>query len=157
MPDHSRAAVLQHLLQNGVTLQALMDIDPGELDQLYLHACHAFGQQDYASAYKWLTLLTRLSHWQFDYWLALGQTCMRLDRLEEAVHSFSQAAPLRLDDPRPPALSGECLLRRQQFDAAAEAYQAALSCCADRSEHRALRQHIEQALRACASSKETST
>ncbi|MBV8046057.1 MAG: SycD/LcrH family type III secretion system chaperone [Paludibacterium sp.] len=133
---------VREALRQGATMQALLDIDPADLDNLYADACQRFDQGDFIGAKKLLLILTRLSHWQFDYWLALGLTCQRLGEHDEAVHSFSQTGQLRLDDPRSAYLAGLSLHALGQLGVARQAFDAALNWCAAKPEYQELKQQV---------------
>lgn len=140
---------IRDYLRQGVTMQALLDIDPADLDTVYADACQRFDQEDWLGTKKQLLLLTRLSHWQFDYWLALGLTCQRLGEHEEAALSFSQSARLRIDDPRSAYLAGLSLLALAQPDAARQALDTAIKLCAERPTQQSLKQQAQQMLASC--------
>ncbi|TDR76639.1 SycD/LcrH family type III secretion system chaperone [Paludibacterium purpuratum] len=142
-------ATLAEYLHQGVTLQALLDIDPADLDTVYASACQLFERQDFAGAKKPLVLLTRLSHWQFDYWLALGLTCQRLGEHEEAIHSFSQSAKLCMEDPRSAYFAGLSLHVLKQHASARLAFDTVLALCASKPQHQALKQKARQMLDLC--------
>ena len=144
-PTHS----LRDLLRQGVTMQALLEIDPKDMDSVYAHACQRYEQRDFIGAKKLLVMLTRLSHWQFDYWLALGLCCQHMGQHEEAVHSFSQSAQLRLEDPRSAYLAGLSLHALGQADIARKAFSAALNWCGDKPEHQTLQQQAQHMLTLC--------
>ncbi|AXE30547.1 CesD/SycD/LcrH family type III secretion system chaperone [Chromobacterium phragmitis] len=129
-------------LQQGGTLQALIDLDPDDLDYVYAYACQLFDVGDYAAAKRFYLMLARLSHWQFDYWLALGLCCQRLEEHDEAVFSFGQAGLLRLDDPRPSYLAGLSHQRSDRPELALKAFDAAAKWCAAKPEHAELKTEI---------------
>ncbi|MCD4487165.1 SycD/LcrH family type III secretion system chaperone [Chromobacterium vaccinii] len=133
----------------GGTLQALVNLDPADLDRVYAYACQLFDAGDYAGAKRFYLMLARLSHWQFDYWLSLGLCCQRLGEHTEAIFCFGQAGLLRLDDPRSAYLAGlshQLIGNRPQ---AAKAFAAALKWCAARPEYAELKAEIQQQAASC--------
>ena len=133
---------VRDFLNQGGTLQALMDLDPADLDRIYAYACQLFDAGDYAAAKRFCLLLSRFSHWQYDYWLALGLCCQRLDEHLEAVFCFGQAGLLRLDDPRPPYLAGLSYQLAGQPEKARKALDAAIKWCSVKPEYAALKADI---------------
>ncbi|WP_175007381.1 CesD/SycD/LcrH family type III secretion system chaperone [Burkholderia lata] len=126
----------------GGTTQALMNLNPADLDQVYAYACRLYDSSDYAAAKRFSLLLSCLSHWQFDYWLARGQCCQRLGEHPEAAFSFGQAGPLRFDDPRPACLAGLSYQLSGQRDKGPKAFSIAITLCTDKPEYAALRAKI---------------
>ena len=127
----------------GGTLQALVDIDPAHLDKLYAYACQLFDAGNYAGAKRYYQLLTRLSHWQFDYWFALGLTCQQLNEHGEAAFCFGRAGLLRLDDPRPSYLAGLSYELTGNTELASKAFTASIKWCSDKPEYAQLKRDIE--------------
>ena len=133
---------VRDFFNQGGTLQALLSLAPDDLDRVYAYACQLFDAGDYAGAKRFYLLLARLSHWQFDYWLALGLCCQRLNEHEEAVFCFGQAGLLRLDDPRPAYLAGLSHQLIGHTAYARKAFAAALKWCAAKPEHAALKAEV---------------
>lgn len=130
---------VRDFFNQGGTVQALLDLDPVDLDRIYAYACQLFDVGDYAAAKRFFLLLSRLSHWQFDYWLALGLCCQRLEEHAEAVLCFGQAGLLRLDDPRSAYLAGLSYQLADQPTMARKALNAAIKWCSDKPEYAALK------------------
>lgn len=143
MSEQNDLDTVRDFFQQGGTLQALVGLEPDDLDRVYAYACQLFDAGDYAGAKRFYLLLARLSHWQFDYWLALGLTCQRLSEHEEAVFCFGQAGLLRLDDPRPAYLAGLSHQLAGNPAQARKAFTAALRWCAARPEHAALKAEVQ--------------
>lgn len=133
---------VRDFFNQGGTLQALINLNPADLDHVYAYACQLFDAGDYAAAKRFYLLLSRLSHWQFDYWLALGLCCQRLSEQAEAVFCFGQAGLLRLDDPRPAYLAGLSHQLVGELDKARKALDAAIKWCAAKPEYAALKAEI---------------
>lgn len=133
---------VRDFFRQGGTLQALMKLNPADLDHVYAYATQLFDAGDYAAAKRFYLLLSRLSHWQFDYWLALGLCCQRLGEHTEAVFCFGQAGLLRLDDPRPAYLAGLSYQLAGQPDKACKALNAAIRWCSAKPEYAALKAEI---------------
>ncbi|WP_395755148.1 SycD/LcrH family type III secretion system chaperone [Edwardsiella ictaluri] len=142
MTEQDDLATLHGFFNQGGTLQALMNIAPDDLDHVYSYACQLFDAEDYADAKRFYLLLTRLSHWQYEYWLSLGLCCQRLEEHEQAVSCFGQAGLLRLDDPQPAYLAGLSYRQIGQTALAAKAFSAALKWCAARPQHQAIKEEI---------------
>ncbi|MBC8642938.1 SycD/LcrH family type III secretion system chaperone [Caballeronia sp. EK] len=133
---------VRDFFQRGGTVQALMKMDPRDLEHVYAYATQLFDGGDYAAAKRFYMLLSRLSHWQFDYWFALGLCCQRLSEHMEAVFCFGQAGLLRLDDPRPAYLAGQSYRIAGQPENARKALDAAIKWCASKPEYADLREEI---------------
>lgn len=137
---------VKNIFDQGITMQAVLDLDPNDLEHMYAYACQLFESEQYDVAKKYYLMLVRLSHWRFDYWFALGLTYQRLGDHPGAIHSFSQSAQLRMDDPRSAFLSGQSLVLLGRMDNAKEAFEAALKWCGDKTEHAELKKTIQQSL-----------
>lgn len=137
---------VQDFFNQGGTLQALLNLEPVDMDYVYAYAYQLFNAGDYAGAKRFYLLLVRLSHWQYDYWLALGLCCQRLEEHEEALFCFSQAGVLRLDDPKPAYLAGLSYTLSARPDMAVKAFQSALKWCANRPQHSTTRNEIVRQL-----------
>ncbi|MDE1712311.1 MULTISPECIES: SycD/LcrH family type III secretion system chaperone [Chromobacterium] len=142
MTEQDDLDTVRDFFNQGGTLQALVNLDPADLDSVYSYACQLFDAGDYAGAKRFYLMLARLSHWQFDYWLALGLACQRLSEHEEAVFSFGQAGLLRLDDPRPAYLAGLSHQLAGHPEQAGKAFAAALKWCASKPEHAAIKAEV---------------
>ncbi|WP_312978139.1 SycD/LcrH family type III secretion system chaperone [Atlantibacter sp.] len=143
MTEQDDLATVRDFLHQGGTLQALINLDPVDLDHVYAYACQLFEAGDYAGAKRFYMLLSRLSHWQYEYWLALGLCCQRLEEHDQALFCFGQAGLLRLDDPKPPYLAGLSYRQSAQPEQAAKAFQAALKWCADKPQHLVIKGEIQ--------------
>lgn len=134
--------ILRDFFERGGTLQALMSLEPTDLDHVYAHACQLFDAGDYSASKRFYLLLVRLSHWQFDYWLALGVCCQRMEEHTEALFCFGQAGLLRLDDPRPAYLAGLSHRTLGQAAKALKAFSAATKVCASKAEYAELKAEV---------------
>jgi secretion system chaperone SscA len=134
---------IRDFFNQGGTLQALVDIDPARLDELYAYATQLFDAEDYAGAKRYYQLLTRLSHWQFDYWFALGLACQQLNEHAEAAFCFGKAGVLRLSDPRPAYLAGLSYQLMGHGDLADKAFAASIKWCSDKPEYADLKREVE--------------
>ncbi|EAA3660140.1 SycD/LcrH family type III secretion system chaperone [Salmonella enterica] len=143
MTKQDDIATIQDFLNQGGTLQALFNLDPVDLDCIYAYACQLFETGDYAGAKRYYMLLSRFSHWQYDYWLALGLCCQRLEEHDQAIFCFGQAGLLRLDDPQPPYLAGLSYCQCAQLKQATKAFKTALKWCADKADHLAIKREIQ--------------
>lgn len=128
---------------HGGTIQALLGIDSKHLDTIFYYARLLFNSGDYVRAKKYCHILTKLSHWQYEYWLLYGDVCTKLNEYEEALLSFQQAGLLRLSSPYPPYQTGLIHLMTGSNEAQ-KCFQAALVRCGDNDEFRTLREFIEK-------------
>ena len=127
----------------GGTVQALLGIDSKHMDTVFYYARILFNSGDYIRAKKYCNMLTKLSHWQYEYWLLYGAVCSKLKDYEEALLCFQQAGLLRLSSPYPPYQAGLIHLITGSCEAE-KCFQAALMRCADNEEFRTLRGFIEE-------------
>ncbi|MFM0514987.1 SycD/LcrH family type III secretion system chaperone [Paraburkholderia sp. RL17-373-BIF-A] len=139
---HDDLETVRDFFSRGGTLQALVNLDPADLDHIYAYATQLFDLGDYAAAKRFYLLLSRLSHWNFDYWFALGLCCQRLAEHLEAVFCFGQAGLLRLDDPRPAYLAAQSYQFAGQPDNARKALSSAIRGCMSCPEYAELRDEI---------------
>lgn len=138
----------QHYLAQGGSLRQLRQLPKTELDKLYTHGYHCYQQHHYAAAKNFFYLLTAVDQWRFDYQLGLGLCYQRLGEHQEAANSFSQAALIRMDDPRPPYCCGLSYQRLGELDRAKQAFQAALKWCVAHPEMPEVKQAAENHLAA---------
>ncbi|MFM5540457.1 SycD/LcrH family type III secretion system chaperone [Aeromonas veronii] len=146
MIEQDDLMTVREFFNHGGTIQALMKLDPVDLDYVYSYACQLFDCGDYAGAKRFYMMLARLSHWQYDYWLSLGLCCQRLEEHDQAIFCFSQAGLLRLDDPKPPYLAGLSYQLSSQPEQAAKAFKAAFKWCVDKEQHVDIKVEIQQKL-----------
>lgn len=146
MSEHDDLDTIRCFFNEGGTLQALMNIDSKDLDYVYSYSCQLFKMGDYVNSKRFLLVLIRLSHWQYDYWLSLGLCCQMLSEHEEAIFCFGQAGLLRLDDPSPVFFTGLCLNHLKKINEANKAYGCALKICANNEKYKDLKIVINQKL-----------
>lgn len=146
MEQQDDVVTVHDFLNQGGTLQVLLNLDPVDLDHIYAYASQLFEAGDYAGAKRFYILLSRFSHWQYDYWLALGLCCQRLEEQDQALFCFGQAALLRLDDPKPPYLAGLSYRQNDQPEQATKAFQTALKWCSDKPQHAVIKGEIQRQL-----------
>jgi len=142
-------AVLRAFFARGGSVQMLTGIEASDLDLLYAHACALFDAQEFAAARNHYLLLSRLDHWNFDYWFSLGLCHQRLAEHAQAVLAFGRAAQVRVDDPRPPYFTGISCRLLGHDESARKAFAAAIRWCDGHPEHEALRQSAADQLSAC--------
>lgn len=145
--DVSDYDTVQDFFREGGTLQAVMDIAPADLDSVYGYACQLFDSGKYGKAYPYFELLTRLSHWSYDYWIGLGLCYRHLSRHEEAIFCFSRAALLKIDEPKPVYLAGLCFRDLSNHEQARKTFSTALKWCADRPQHAGIKKNILRQLK----------
>lgn len=138
----------QDYFVQGGSVRQLRNIPKSELAKLYAQGYHYFQQQQYNAARNFFYLLTTIDQWCFDYQLALGLCYQRLGEYYPAANCFSQAALLRLDDPRPPYFCGLCYQQLGEDEQAKEAFQSALKWCVAHPEIPEIRQAAQRALAA---------
>lgn len=148
MSEQDSLDTIRDFFSQGGTVQTLIDLDPTDLDSVYAYACQLFDAGEYAAAKRFYLLLARLSHWQFEYWVALGLCCQRLFEHDQALFCFGQAGLLRLDDPSPPYLAGLSYCLISNYEMANTAFTTALKWCSAKQEYAALKAEIlrQQAL-----------
>ncbi|MFB2875177.1 SycD/LcrH family type III secretion system chaperone [Aeromonas jandaei] len=140
--DVDNLEAVRNYFNQGGTLHALMDVSLDDLDVIYAYACQLFKSADYPAAKRYYMLLTNLCHWQYDYWLALGLCCQRLDEHDEAIFSLVKAAQLRLDDPQPVYLAGISYRLIGNLEQAHKAFQGALKWCSNKSQYDAIKTEV---------------
>jgi secretion system chaperone SscA len=146
MQHNNDIETLQAFLQQGGTLQALWEIPAITLEHLYGYAYQLFNNQQYERATHYFSLLCHLSHWQYEYWLALGLCQQRLGQHAQALHCFIQAGRLRLTDPHAPYLAGISYELLGLYAQAKKAFTTAGACCGTQPEYVALKQQSLQQL-----------
>ncbi len=146
-------AVLQQFFSRGGSVRMLADISKKDLDTLYAYAGQLFDAGEWQAAHNVYLVLARVDHWNFDYWLALGLTCQRIDSHDEAVFCFARAGTIRLDDPRAPFFAGISYRALGNEEYACKAFNAAIRWCGRKPEHDEIRTTAVAQL-ACGKSKE---
>lgn len=141
--------VLRQFFSRGGSAWMLTDIDRKDLDTLYAYATQLFDANQWQAAHNVYSILVRVDHWCFDYWLALGFTCQRLGSHDEAVFCFARAGTIRLDDPRPPYFTGISCLALGSGEAAGKAFNAALRACGCDPRHDEIRASAADQLARC--------
>lgn len=143
MSEQDDLATVHDFLERGGTLQALLNLSPTDLEHVYGYACQLYEAGDYASAKRFYMLLSRLSHWQYDYWLALGLCCQRLDEHDQAIFCFGQAGVLKLDEPKAAYLAGISYSLNGDSELAIRAFTTALKWCAEKPQHGLMKAEIQ--------------
>lgn len=133
---------------DGVSLRQLRDVDQVDLDNVYAYAYQLFEAGEYEAAKRGFYMLVRIDHHGFDYWLALGLSCQRLDQHDEAIFCFSRSGALRLTDPRSSYFAGISYQIVDNREYAEKAFNAALKWCASHQEYQSLRARVSRSLAA---------
>lgn len=143
--------VLRDFFGMGGSVRMLTGVDEGDLALLYAHATALFDANEFAAARNHYLLLSRLDHWNFDYWLALGLCHQRLSEHADAILCFAKAALIVVDDPRPPFFTGVSCRALRSDESARKAFTAAIKWCGQQPQHAVLRQNAEEQLAFCSS------
>lgn len=113
----------------GETLVDMGDIGPKELEAVYAMGHSLFGARKYDKAAALFRFLAMAEHNNPRWWFALGVTEQHGGRFEAAVNAFAMATLLDVEDPRPQAQAGYCLLALDKVKEARSALEGALIVC----------------------------
>ena len=136
--------VVQRFFARGGSVRMLGEIEQADLNTLYAHANQLFNAGEVEAARNFYTLLSRLDHWNFDYWFALGLSYQRLSDHEAAIYCFSRSGMIRIDDPRSSYFAGVSYRAVDNEAYAAKSFKAAIAWCGDQPVYAGMRLNAEQ-------------
>lgn len=129
---------LRSFFAGGGALHMLNETSVEEMDTLWRYACQLLNNGDIRGGRNLLQLLVYCNHWNGDYLLSLGAACLLGGEYQDACVYLAQAARVRVIDPRPPWLLGQCAEALEQREEARALYKSALKLANDRPEWREL-------------------
>jgi tetratricopeptide (TPR) repeat protein len=132
-PDHAAAARSDArslaILQGQASLAELHGYDPAALERLYARGYDAWNAGDPVSATSDFGLLTLLQPLDRRFHFAFACGLQSQGEFRHALTFFNYALSMQADDPFVAFHIGECLQGLDAFDAARDAFEAALSLC----------------------------
>jgi secretion system chaperone SscA len=141
--------ILKDFFEQGGSLRMLADIEQEDLDRVYAYTYDLYRQERYAAAKINFYTLARIDQWNFDYWLALGLSCQRLEEHQQAIFCFVRSGTIRWKDPRSSYFAGVSYQLLGNTEYATKAFSASIKWCAKRSEYQGLRAAASQSLATC--------
>lgn len=110
---------------SGGTVGALKDIPKGALEGGYATALNFYENGRMQDSEKIFQLLCLLDHYEPRFFMGLAACRQQQGQYQQAVESYSFAAMLDCNDPRPPFHSAECHLALGDLEAAQSGFYAA--------------------------------
>lgn len=141
-PDDS----LAEFFSQGGSLRLLGGMDNDHLDKLYRYAGQLFDSGEFTAARNIYHLLSNFDHWNAEFLLGLALSHQRLGAHELALHSFSRAGAIIIDDPRPAFFAAISYQQSHNPDYACKALHAAMRWCGDLPHYQEIRDHAANML-----------
>ena len=138
-------AILNHMSKGG-TLKTLVDMGEKEMEAIYAVAYNHLSANKYDQAIDLFKFLCLYDHTEARWFYGLGVAQQRKGAHESAVNSYGMATILDVDNPRPQAQAGYCLLALGRWPEAASALEGAIMVCGDTPEHAAIKRQAEAML-----------
>ncbi|CAG9185941.1 SycD/LcrH family type III secretion system chaperone [Cupriavidus pampae] len=138
---------VRQYLSAGGSLRSLFDLQASDLDTLYSAASQRYAGKDFEGARQLFFALAALDSGNLDYWLAAGMCYQKLQRHEEALGCFAQAAAVGVVDPRPSYLAGISLQLLGNQTAAREAFTVAIKCSGKQKQYSTIKSKAATALK----------
>ncbi|WP_198346059.1 hypothetical protein [Burkholderia ubonensis] len=117
------------ILQGTASLADMHGLDPAALECMYARGCDAWNSGDMGAATSDFGLLTLLQPLERRFHFAFACGLQSQGEFNHALTFFNYAMALRAEDPFAVFHIGECLLGLQAFEAARDAFEAAIALC----------------------------
>ena len=144
--DEALTAKAQELLKHfteGGTLKSFVKLSDTELEAIYAVAHNQFAAHKYAQAIDLFKFLCLYDHTQPRWFYGLGVVRQHAGDYAGAVEAFAMATLLDVDDPRPQAQAGYCLLAQERWPEAQSALEGAIMACGDEAKHAGVKRQAE--------------
>lgn len=117
---------LQSQLEQGTSVQELLQFSTQTMDQFYQIACNLYESKEYKDAADAFLFLVTVDPTHYDYWIGLGAATQRLQEYEMAIDAYEMAAICQLENPIPYFHLAKCLFAIHDRDSALKAIDLAL-------------------------------
>lgn len=138
-------AIIEHIGAGG-TLRGLLDIGDEELEAIYAVAYNHFTAHKFDKAIELFKFLCLYDHTEPRWFYSLGITQQQSGDYEGALNSYGVATILDVDDPRPQAQAGYCLMAMDRWKEAKDAFDGAMIACGDDPAHAGVKGQCESML-----------
>ena len=112
------ASHVREFLKGGTTIQFLTGMDSERMNAAYGHARALYHNGNYADACEILKFLCLQNHLEKDYFVYLGASYQKLNKMGMAIKAYTHAAIIDADDPNPHYNMALCYLALNNLDAA---------------------------------------
>jgi type III secretion system low calcium response chaperone LcrH/SycD len=114
---------------DGGTLRTMLQIGDEELEAMYAVAYSQYSAKKYEKAIDIFKFLCLYDHNEARWFYGLGTAQQAREDYAAAVNSYAVATLLDVDDPRPQAQAGYCLMALERWPEARSALEGALMAC----------------------------
>lgn len=122
----AKAEMIIDHIGSGGTLRSLLEIGDEELEAIYAVAYNHFMANKFDKAITLFKFLCLYDHTEPRWFYSLGITQQQSGDYEGALNSYGVATLLDVEDPRPQAQAGYCLLALGRRDEAKSAFEGAI-------------------------------
>ena len=140
-------AVIEHIGAGG-TLRGLLEIGDDELEAIYAVAYNHFTARKFDKAIDLFKFLCLYDHTEPRWFYSLGIAQQQAGDHEGALNSYGVATILDVEDPRPQAQAGYCLMALGRWKEAKDAFDGATIACGDDPVHAGVKKQCESMLTA---------
>ena len=144
--DEALIAKAQELLEHfkdGGTLKSFVRFGDDEMEAIYAVAHNHFAARKYDQAINLFKFLCLHDHTEPRWLYGLGVARQHAGDYMGAVEAFGMATILDVEDPRPQAQAGYCLLALERWAEAKSALEGAIMACGVAPEHADVRRQAE--------------
>jgi type III secretion system low calcium response chaperone LcrH/SycD len=137
--------LVKHFSEGG-TLGTMLQIGDEELEAMYAVAYSQYSARKYDQAIDIFKFLCLYDHNEARWFYGLGVAQQAKEDYAAAVNSYAVATLLDVDDPRPQAQAGYCLLALEKWPEARSALEGALMTCGQQPQFADVRRQAEALL-----------
>ena len=144
--DEALTAKAQELIEHfktGGTLKSYVKLSDEEMEAIYAVAHNQFTARKHTQAVDLFKFLCLHDHTEPRWFYALGVTQQHAGDYAAAVEAFGVATLLDVEDPRPQAQAGYCLLAMERWPEAQSALEGALMVCGEDGKYADVKRQAE--------------
>lgn len=143
----SNAAELANFLLEGGTLKDVAGFSDNELEVLYTVGYNLAEAQKFDKALDIFKFLCLYDHTEKRWFYSLGVTQQKMGNMLAALEAYAGATILDMDDPRPQANAGYCLMALEKYPEAKSALEGAKQVCEEQGGYDSLLSQVESLLK----------
>lgn len=140
--EKTAEALLEHIAGGG-TLGEAINLEAEQLEAIYAVAYNHFTAKKYDKAIDLFKFLCLYDHAEPRWYYSLGVAQQQKGDHEAAVTAYGMATLLDVEDPRPQAQAGYCLMALGRYDEARSALEGAIMACGKNAAHANVRSQAE--------------
>lgn len=138
-------SILDHLSAGG-TLKTVVNLSDQELEAVYAVAYNNFNARKFEEAADLFRFLCLYDHTEPRWAYGLGVVEQQRKNYDAAVNAYALATVLDVDDPRPQAQAGYCLMAKEAWPEAVSALEGAVMAAGSDPRHAGVREQAESLL-----------